>query len=493
MTVGGTAAVTTNELWVGQNTGIGSLAVSGSGSVTSSGWLAIGRESATGTATLSDNGVIRKTGGNGSHIIIGSLDGTGTLNQTGGQLLTQGGGDIRLGERRETSNVGSGTWNISGGTAAAEGLRIGWAGTPGTVAISGTASVTLSSTNPDAAEVGVSQSAGNGTLSISDSGSLTADHINVGQGAGKGIVTQSGGTVTASRWIAVGLGSTQLAEYNISGGTINASGFEVGADTAGIVRISGTGVLNATNVIEVPTRNGNGVFEISGGTVNTATFEQGGRNGQTGTGVTNQSGGVVNVSGNLDVQRLSVGTGTYNLSGGSLSVDGAINLNLGTFNFTGGEITRSNAGIIAFNGNLTTGTGLAAFDLDNNKSFDINGAFNKVAGITLELTGTTIPAWDGTGIDTGFFTLGTVDSIVGTFGPATDTVTGLSIANPFGATFISEVAGEGGTFNPNTQSVYWLQESGGNVTLQYSVVPEPGSAALFAIAGAALGLRRRRK
>jgi hypothetical protein len=108
------------------------------------------------------------------------------------------------------------------------------------------------------------------------------------------------------------------------------------------------------------------------------------------------------------------------------------------------------------------------------------------------LTGLVIPAWDGTGVDTGSFTLGTVNSIVGTFGPGTDTITGLSIANPFSATFISELVGEGGTFDMNSQSVYWLQESGGNVTLNYSVVPEPASTMLLALGGLALGLRRRR-
>jgi hypothetical protein len=254
------------------------------------------------------------------------------------------------------------------------------------------------------------------------------------------------------------------------------------------------------------------LWDLSGGTISTDGMQvawEGGTNelrvrnsgsihtgfltlGNNGSGVINQSGGTVAVTGNLDVQG-NVGTGTYNLSGGSLSVNGNIDATAGIFNFTGGEITRSDAGIITFNGALTTGTGLATFDLDNDKTFDINGAFNKIAGITLELTGITIPAWDGVGFDTGSFTLGTVDSMVGTFGPATDTITGLAINNPAGATFISEATGEGALFDPNSQSVYWVQENGGNVTLQYSIVPEPGSASLLALAGFALGLRRRRK
>lgn len=483
------------ELWVGQNTGVGKLSVTGGGSLTANNWIAVGRENGSGTVTLSDNGVIKKTGGNGSHIIIGSLGGTGVVNQTGGQMFTEGGGDIRLGEARDGTTEGSGIWNISGGTASAEGLRIGWAGKPGTVSVSGTGSVTLSSANADAAVVTVSESAGDGTLSVSGNGSVTADHFDIGRGIGKGVVNQSGGTITASRWIAVGLatGSPQTAEFNLSGGTTNAAGFEVGADSAGLVTLSGTGVLNARDVIEVPTRNGSGTFNITGGTLNTASFQQGGRDGNVGTGVTNQSGGLVNVTGNLDVERLNVGSGAYNLSGGSLSVDGSINLNGGTFAFTGGEITRSNPGTITFNGDLTTGNGLAAFDLDNDKTFDINGALNINAGLTLELTGITIPAWDGAGVDTGSFTLGSVDSIVGLFGPSTNTLLGLTIDNQFNTTFISETAGEGGLFDPNSQSVYWIQETGGVVTLEYSVVPEPSSASLLALAGLALGIRRRRK
>src|SRR4030095_16228162 len=106
---------------------------------------------------------------------------------------------------------------------------------------------------------------------VRDTGSVTAVHINVGQGGGagdaKGVCNQTGGTVNSNTWVAVGIGSSQQAEYNLSGGTTNAAGFAV-ADTQGIVRVSGTGVLNVSGNIENPTRNGSGVFNISGGTVN---------------------------------------------------------------------------------------------------------------------------------------------------------------------------------------------------------------------------------
>jgi hypothetical protein len=66
------------------------------------------------------------------------------------------------------------------------------------------------------------------------------------------------------------------------------------------------------------------------------------------------------------------------------------------------------------------------------------------------------------------------------------------LSNPSGATFISEAQGEGHTF-PASQSVFWIQEAGGAVSLQYSVVPEPGSVTLLALSAVGLLARRRRK
>ena len=76
-----------------------------------------------------------------------------------------------------------------------------------------------------------------------------------------------------------------------------------------------------------------------------------------------------------------------------------------------------------------------------------------------------------------------------TFGPPTTGIVGF---NSGGAIFITEAQGEGGLFNPATQSVFWIQESAGNVTLNFSVVPEPGSITVLALSSLAL-LGRRRK
>jgi autotransporter-associated beta strand protein/T5SS/PEP-CTERM-associated repeat protein len=428
---GGSLSVN-GETWIGNNGGGNGSLVQSGGAISGNNWFVVGRSGA-----------------------------TGVYDMTGGTLTKTGSGNVILGD----GGSSNGTLNLSGNASvnAQSEFWIGQNTGVGTMTVAGNSSLTATNW------IAVGRANGTGTLNISG-GTVTkagpnTSHFIVGSLGGHGTVNQTGGTVNTvgSGRIRLGEG-TSTALWDLSGGSVLTDGLEVAwAGGTNEFRIRDLGSLTA------------GFLSIS---VN-------------GTGVVNQSGGTVNVAGTLDVQGAG-GAGTYNLSGGSLSVDGNIDAVLGTFNFTGGRITRSNSGIITFDGALTTGTGLATLDLDNNKTFDINGAFNKTAGLTLDLTGTSIPAWDGVGVDTGSFTLGTVDSIAGTFGPATDTLAGLSIANPFGATFISEAAGEGGGFDPNSQSVYWVQESGGNVTLQYSVVPEPGSASLLALAGLAIGLRRRR-
>ena len=305
--------------------------------------------------------MLEKTGGNGSHVVIGSvLSGgetasTGTLNQSGGTFRTAGNGDVWLGEVGTDNGVpwpaaATGIWNFSGGLAEVDAVRVGYAG------------------------------GGSGQLTVSGNASLTATELVISQG-GPGTVTQTGGTI--------------------------------------------------------------------------------------------------HTSGNVDIQA-GGGNGTYNLSGGTLSVDGALDLSDGTFSFTGGAITRSSAGTILINGDLISGDGNATIRLDNDKIFSITGALNKTAGLTLDLTGLIIPAYDGSGVDTGSILLGNVGSILGDFGPALDELVGL--LNNANATFISEAQGQGATFDALSQSVFWVQENEGDVSLQYSVVPEPGTASLLALA-----------
>jgi hypothetical protein len=471
----GNSTLTTNEIWVGQgNGGDGTYNIS-AGSVDSSGWIAVGRERATGVFNISGTGTVIKSGVNNTHIIVGSLGGNGTVNQTGGSVITNpGSGSIFMGENQVVGgvvqSVGQALWDQSAGTVSTDELVVGWVG-------------------------GVSE------YRVRDSGSLSAGHVNIGQGGGTGdavgIFRQTGGTVTSSTWIAVGIGSSSEAQYNLSGGITNAAGFEV-ADTRGVVNISGTGVLNVSGAIENPTRNGNGTFNISGGTINTGGYQQGGRDGQVGAGVTNQTGGIVNVTGDLIVQRPNVGTGAYNLSGGTLSVNGSIQGTLGTFTFAGGKITRSSPGVITFNGDLTTGAPAATLGLGPDFSFQINGALNNAAGLTLELTGLGIPDQPALLLSpvTGSFALGAVTVVPapGAFDIAKTLDVGFDATFQSGSgIFTATRINEDAPFNALTQSVYWIDEDAGVVTLQYSIIPEPGTMTLATLAGLMLAGRRRRR
>ena len=357
---GATALLNANgEIWIGDNgaASYGELNLS-AGTVQANNWIAVGRVGATGVVNLSGSGILKKTGGGGSHIIIGSIGGNGTVTQTGGQMFTDGGGNILLGE-----NSNSGTWTMSAGIASADQVRLGAIG------------------------------AGDGFVNLSGSGSITT----------------------------------------------------------GLVAIA------ATN-------DGDGTFTQTGGTLTATDVD-------------------VKASGGASV-------GIYNLSGGQLIMDGAMSLDNGSFGFTGGKITRSNAGVITFNGNLTIGSNAATLKLDTNKTFDVNGAFNITTGVAFEVNGITIPSALPGVLQTGSFTLGTDDSIIGTFSQLTTTLPGL--VDLAGATFISEVAGETGGFDPGVDRVYWVEEDAGVVSLQYSV-PEPTTFGLLALAGLGLASRRRRK
>jgi autotransporter-associated beta strand protein len=148
------------------------------------------------------------------------------------------------------------------------------------------------------------------------------------------VANPAGGVLNSSTQIAVGWGANSTGIVNQTGGVIN-SGHQVplgwGAGSTGTYNISGaTSGPNAT-VLNASVASDQGIVLGWGN----------------GTGVFNQSGGVVNIlHGTLQFGQASAGvttsTGTYNLSGGILNtplIQKSFAGNTATFNFNGGTLS----------------------------------------------------------------------------------------------------------------------------------------------------------
>ena len=245
--------------------------------------------------------------------------GTGTVLVDGGTFAV-GGGSLTVG-----ANGGNGTLNVAGGLATIDGpgggesfIVANGAGSVGTVTVSG------------------------GTLN-------SVSNILIGMNGGIGTFNQTGGTVTYNGWAAVGYGAGAAgSSYNISGGLLSsAAGFEVGADRAGLMTISGTATVNISEINVGIRANGEGTLNISGGTTTVGTIGFGGAQA-TSTGTGTISGGAVNAT-NVYVGRNNGGSGTLNISGGTtnvglLGVGGGIGTSNGVLNITGGTNTITGGG-----------------------------------------------------------------------------------------------------------------------------------------------------
>ena len=471
---------TTGGTLTGYGTGSGSIDVgggpghAGTGGRLYVGGTEFGAGGAVGTLNVNTTGTLTVR----NDLAVGTDGGTGVMNVDAGTITTGGWNFIG---KRVNADGGNGTLNMSGGTLTNTGRTyVGQTTTTGKLVLSGGTYNNTSTGDPFIIGEGA---ASNGTVTVNNAASTLSigQELWIGQAAGgTGTMNVSAGTVTTGNWLAVGReGAT---------GVLNVSGNGVVQKTGGGHVTIGTG------------SGGNGTVNVSGnGTFSSNTDVIVAENNAAAVALVNQTGGKVIVGGNLDVQRN--GTGTYKLSGGTLSVDGrvpdpvneagqvlGIDGRDGTFTFTGGRITRSNAGVINYVGDLHVGNKAAGLKLDTDKTFAVTGLLDVASGVTFDVTGVALPASGA-----GAVHLGSDGSILGSFDPSTTTLAGL--VNTPNATFISEAAGEGGLFNAGTDKVFWVQENGGSVDLKYSIapVPEPTVIGVIGLSGLAFMGRRRRK
>ena len=375
---GGSYTIASGGMELGRTRG-GAMTISGTGTVSIAGELAIvgSHAGGNGALTLAGGGTLNVTTNNG--LVLGyDQNSNGIFTQTGG-TLNMNGKHFQIGGEAGTA---SGTYNITAGTVN----NVGWfhvgsnSGSTGTMNVSlsnpagvvsgnqlylgnnnatGTVTVTSGTLQiDDLAEVG--RYGGTGTLAVVGLNSRVVGaasggdpFFKVGREGGHGIVniTSGGQLHTTNTWFTLGEG-TGVGEATVSGAgsSLTSHGLIVGWNG------SGTGKLTIEQNAVVT----NSGHEVSVGRDNTS-------NGT----ITVKTGGVLDNTGGdyIEVGKDNVGAvpavGTVNLHGGTIMAGNWIGLGHnggdGYLNMTGGAITFAREFYVGIddNGHARTTTGVA--------------------------------------------------------------------------------------------------------------------------------------
>jgi hypothetical protein len=379
---------------------------------------------------LNNDGTLNQSGGNLSisstenigEYGSGSVAQTGGSNSTGQMILgSQGGsagsyslsaGSVEVDNTLQVGQVGSGSFAQSGGTVETDYLNVGGDGSQnGNFHNDGSGAYTLSG----------------GHLQVDNDATIGA--VN-GEGAGIGIVDQSGGSFAAS-YLYVGPHGTynlhgtgylnaQLlvtgtfhqsdstssayiqnsltvdqesgnpGSYTLDAGSLYVAGTEyIGPDgDSSFTQNGGTNTSHGVDLVGSPSFVGTPVYSMAGGSL--AVSDGNLIVGQYGPASFSHTGGSVSVSGNLSLAPNSNAVGTYTLSGDaavSASSETIGGMGLGTFNQNGGINTV--LGLLTINSfnnqifsvyNLNGGQLIVGGDLVNNGIFNSNGGSLSVSG-----------------------------------------------------------------------------------------------------------------
>lgn len=317
----------TGEIWVGQSTGsTGSLNIS-SGTVASHNWVAVGRAGANGTINLTGGTFTHDTANNATGLFSlasgGGAAGVGTMNQTGGTFT-----DSSI---AYLSELGTATYNISGGTVNANGgVDMARGAGSSTLNLQGSTGLTGGLTNGGGTELftttvlTMSRGAGASTINLSG-GTLALNSIAAGAGAGGKTLNFNGGTLQANSANTAFIGGGITARVQSGGAIVNTNGFD---STIASALIHDAG-LNATpdgGLI----KNGVGVLTLSGS--------------NTYTGATAINAGSINLAngGNQTLSGSITGVGNLVQSGGGVTTLSGNNTYSGTTSITGGTVVALN-------------------------------------------------------------------------------------------------------------------------------------------------------
>jgi autotransporter-associated beta strand protein len=374
-----------NRVLIGMATSAtGAVVIANSGALTNGGWVSIGAPGVA-TATLRDNAIwqaltdfnVTDTTGDPANPSIGTLniqdnakliintlyvgksgDCYGTINQSGGTVIRNAGGEWRMGGNLSGIANQFGTYNLSGGSVygGPVNLQIGaygqgeWAQTGGYVAVGGYPSIgrfpggvgqmdisagSFNNTNP--ATISIVGEQGNGTLNISGSGVfMSAGGVSVGHTTtGIGLLNLNGGVLNVSR---VFQGNASASgTFNFNGGLLQALPGSYPGFMSG---------LTAVNVLA------SGAIIDSG--ANSITIGSALLDGGTGGGLTKLG------SGALSLAAADTYTGPTVVSNGTLLVDGSlasVSVDVKSGATLGGNGTIAGAVLIEAGGTLNAGSG----------------------------------------------------------------------------------------------------------------------------------------
>jgi len=355
---------TFNELWVGQwGPSQGFYNLSGDGILNLHDWTAIGRESGSGTFTMS-GGTINKT--DNGHFIVGDGNGShGEFHQSGGVFndskelwVGQGGGSVG------TYNLSSGTINLHDWAA------IGRDGGNGTFNMTG------------------------GTINKDGNGDFL---VTAGNGS-IGVLNQSGGTITSTKPFLVPQwgNSSTLGTYNLTNGVANISSWVAVGRDGGVGEMNVYGGLFAKvgdpGSSFIVGASGIGTLNQYGGTISNTVSDS--WISENNTATWNMNGGSA-ILGFLQFSRNGSGVATLNFNGGVIAASEiAGGAGLATNNYNGGTIRASantanflhdldEANVLA--GGLTIDSGTNTIGVA--QTLIGNGGLTKVGSGTLNLNG----------------------------------------------------------------------------------------------------------
>jgi hypothetical protein len=212
-------------------------------------------------------------------------------------------------------------------------------------------------------------------------GTVFAHRFQVGQENepnARGIVDQSGGSVTARDVIVLGEVSPNANRWSVSGGTLTTPEIYVGANGRGTFEVAGTGTANVFGQMHVAAGgSATGTLNVSGGTLNMTGPNGWILVGQNGIGSANLSGGQINTK-IITVGQDPPSTGTVTHTGTALRAEytlvvGEASANNNVYNLTGGSIEVGTEGLDVEASGIFVGSG------NGRGTFNISGPVTVVS------------------------------------------------------------------------------------------------------------------